>query len=426
MSDQIDKLNKRSLIAGFSGNILEWYDFTVYGFFATVIGAQFFPHEDKVVQLIAAFGVFAAGYLMRPIGGIIFGNIGDKKGRKKALTISILFMAIPTTLVGLLPTYESIGWVAALLLVVLRLLQGLSVGGEFTGSISFLVEKAPANRRGFYGSWSTFGVFGGMLLGAGLAAIITSVLTEQQLQSYGWRIPFLLGAVIGVVGLFLRKGMDDGEVFAETNKDKNSSKLPLAEFWENYKLQSLKIILISWAFGVSVYLLFIFLPSYLHTFRHVKLSDALSAHTMAIVFLMLIIPVFGHLTDKLGRKTVLLVSLIGFVIFTYPLFALMFNNTFYAVLSAMLAFAVIEAMFQAVMPALMTEMFPARVRYTGLSVSYNISLAIFGGTTPLISTWLIKISGGDVWMPAYYLIATCLVAIITTFFIPETYKKELK
>ncbi len=426
MNNQIDKLNKRSLIAGFSGNVLEWYDFTVYGFFATVIGAQFFPHEDKVVQLIAAFGVFAAGYLMRPIGGIIFGNIGDKKGRKKALTISILFMAIPTTLVGLLPTYESIGWVAALLLVILRLLQGLSVGGEFTGSISFLVEKAPANRRGFYGSWSTFGVFGGMLLGAGLAAIITSVLTEQQLHSYGWRIPFLLGAVIGVVGLLLRKGMDEGKAFAETKKDKNSSKLPLAEFWANYKLQSLKIILISWAFGVSVYLLFIFLPSYLHTFHHVKLSDALSAHTMAIVFLMLLIPVFGHLTDKLGRKTVLLMSLIGFVIFTYPLFALMFNNTFYAVLSAMLAFAVLEAMFQAVMPALMTEMFPARVRYTGLSVSYNISLAIFGGTTPLISTWLIKISGGDVWMPAYYLISTCLVAIITTFFIPETYKKELK
>ncbi len=426
MNNQIDKLNKRSLIAGFSGNVLEWYDFTVYGFFATVIGAQFFPHEDKVVQLIAAFGVFAAGYLMRPIGGIIFGNIGDKKGRKKALTISILFMAIPTTLVGLLPTYESIGWVAALLLVILRLLQGLSVGGEFTGSISFLVEKAPANRRGFYGSWSTFGVFGGMLLGAGLAAIITSVLSVQQLHSYGWRIPFLLGAVIGVVGLLLRKGMDEGKVFAEMKKDKNSSKLPLAEFWANYKLQSLKIILISWAFGVSVYLLFIFLPSYLHTFHHVKLSDALSAHTMAIVFLMLLIPVFGHLTDKLGRKTVLLMSLIGFVIFTYPLFALMFNNTFYAVLSAMLAFAVLEAVFQAVMPALMTEMFPARVRYTGLSVSYNISLAIFGGTTPLISTWLIKISGGDVWMPAYYLIATCLVAIITTFFIPETYKKELK
>jgi len=141
-----NKPDKRSLIAGFSGNVLEWYDFTVYGFFATVIGAQFFPHQDKIVQLISAFGVFAAGYLMRPIGGVIFGHIGDRQGRKKALTISVILMAIPTTLVGLLPTYENIGWVAALLLVILRLLQGLSVGGEFTGSISFLVERAPQGR----------------------------------------------------------------------------------------------------------------------------------------------------------------------------------------------------------------------------------------------------------------------------------------
>lgn len=170
------KLNKRSLIAGFSGNILEWYDFTVYGFFATVIGAQFFPEEDKVVQLISAFGIFAAGYMMRPIGGIIFGHIGDRQGRKKALLISVMLMAIPTTLIGFLPTYENIGWYSALLLIILRLMQGLSVGGEFTGSISFLVEKAPSGKRGFFGSWSTFGVFGGMLLGSALAYIITAVL----------------------------------------------------------------------------------------------------------------------------------------------------------------------------------------------------------------------------------------------------------
>ena len=160
-------INKRSIIAGFIGNILEWYDFTVYGFFATIIGAQFFPAEDKIVQLIAAFGVFAAGYLMRPIGGVIFGHIGDQHGRKKALIISVLLMAIPTTLIGLLPTYDTVGWYSAALLVLLRLLQGLSVGGEFTGSISFLVEKAPKGKRGFYGSWSTFGAFGGMLLGSG-------------------------------------------------------------------------------------------------------------------------------------------------------------------------------------------------------------------------------------------------------------------
>ena len=418
-------INKRSIIAGFIGNILEWYDFTVYGFFATIIGAQFFPAEDKIVQLIAAFGVFAAGYLMRPIGGVIFGHIGDQHGRKKALIISVLLMAIPTTLIGLLPTYDTVGWYSAALLVLLRLLQGLSVGGEFTGSISFLVEKAPKGKRGFYGSWSTFGAFGGMLLGSGIASLITGLLSKEEMHDFGWRIPFLFGAVIGFISIYLRKGMGEDTYYDKNKKENISTKTPLAEFWADYKMQAIKIMLLSWAFGVSVYLIFIFLPSYLHTFHNVKLDDALSAHTIAMIVLMILIPLFGFISDKIGRKKVLFLSLVGFIVFTYPLFELMFQNTFMAILIAMLVFSVFEAIFQAVIPALMTESFPTSVRYTGLSVSYNISLALFGGTTPLLCTWLIKVSGGNVWMPAYYLIASCVIAILTAFFIPETYKKEL-
>jgi len=419
------KIDRRSLIAGFSGNIMEWYDFTVYGFFATIIGTQFFPKEDKIVQLISAFGIFAAGYLMRPLGGIVFGHIGDKQGRKKALLISILMMAIPTTLIGLLPTYNSIGWYAALLLVLLRLFQGLSVGGEFTGSISFLVEKAPKDKRGFYGSWTTFGVFGGMLVGAAMGAIINAVFTTKQISDFGWRIPFLFGALIGIAGLYLRKDMSDDKNFQKIMEEKRTYKIPLAEFFAHYKMQAFKILMLSWGFGVSVYLIFIFLPSYLHTFLHVKLDDALSIHTVAIIFMMLIIPFFGHLSDKFGRKFILFISLIGFVVFSYPLFLLMFREYYWAILAAMLLFSILEGLFQGVIPAIMTEAFPAKVRYTGLSVSYNIALALFGGTTPLVSTWLIKISGGNVKMPAYYLIASCVIAVITLFFMPETYKKEL-
>lgn len=417
-------VNRQSLIAGFSGNILEWYDFTVYGFFATIIGALFFPDENKTVQLISAFGVFAAGYLMRPIGGIFFGHIGDKYGRKKALLMSVMMMAIPTTLIGFLPTYENIGWVAALLLIVLRLIQGLSVGGEFTGSISFLVEKAPPEKRGFFGSWSTFGVFGGMLLGSGLASLVTSLLTHDQLVQYGWRIPFILGAVIGVVGFYLRRGMGDETLVKEDAADEQN-KVPLIEFWRNYRRTAYRIILISWAFGVSVYLIFIFLPSYLHTFMNVPLDTALSAHTITLIALMAMIPCFGWLTDKIGRKPVMALSLIGFILFSYPLFKMLFDSTFTAILTAMLAFALLEAMFQAVMPALMTELFPAKIRYTGLSVSYNVSMALFGGTTPLVCTWLVHISGGNVWMPAYYLIATAVIAMAVLFTIPETFRKPL-
>jgi len=424
-TSEVSKLNIRNLIAGSSGNVLEWYDFTVYGFLATIIGSQFFPDQDKVVQLISTFGIFAAGYLMRPLGGVVFGFIGDKYGRKKALLYSVLLMAIPTTLIAFLPTYESIGWYSALLLVLLRLLQGLSVGGEFTGSMSFLVEKAPEGNRGFYGSFSTFGVFGGMLIGSGLASLVAAILTKEQMHDFGWRIPFLFGAVIGLVGLYLRKGMSDEKVVASMKENNESAKNPLAEFWKNHKLAGLKIVLMSWALGVSVYLLFVFMPSYLHTFHNVKLDEALSSHTIAIIVLMLLIPYFGYLNDKIGRKPILFISLIGFVLLSYPLFSLMFVNTFSAILTAMLVFAVLQAMFQSVMPALMTEMLPTRVRYTGLSVSYNISMALFGGTTPLVCTWLVKVSGGNVWMPAYYLIAVSVIAIITLFFIPESYKKEL-
>jgi len=361
---------------------------------------------------------------VRPLGGVIFGLIGDKQGRKKALVFSVIMMAVSTTLIAFLPVYANIGWYSALLLILLRLLQGFSVGGEFTGAISFLVETAPEGKRGFYGSWTTFGVFGGILLGSGIATLITSILTKEQLHDFGWRIPFLMGVVIGFVGYFLRKSMND-DYYEEIKNEKQIVKNPLLTFWKEYRMQAVRLILISWAFGVSVYLLFIFLPSYLHTFHGVKLSNALSAHTITIAVLMLIIPFFGYLTDKIGRKALLLGALTGFIVFTYPLFALMFKNTYLAILAAMLAFAIFEAMFQAVMPVMMTEMFPAHVRYTGLSVSYNISLALFGGTAPVFSTWLVKVSGGNVWMPAYYLIFTCIIALITVFFIPETYQKKL-
>ncbi len=413
------------LIAGSSGNVLEWYDFTVYGFLATIIGTQFFPNEDKTIQLISTFGIFAAGYLMRPLGGVVFGYIGDKYGRKKALLYSVLLMAIPTTLMAFLPTYESIGWYAALLLVVLRLLQGLSVGGEFTNSMSFLAEKAPEGRRGFFSSFSTFGVFGGMLMGSGVASLVSSLLNVGQMHEFGWRIPFLFGAVIGIVGLLLRRGMGEEKHFVDINEHFESKKSPLSEFWSDHKFVGLKIVILSWALGVSVYLLFIFLPSFLHTFHNVKPDEALSSHTIAIVLLMLMIPYFGYLNDKIGRKRVLFISLSGFVLLSYPLFSLMFFNSFRAILTAMLIFAVLQAMFQSVMPALMSEMLPTRVRCTGLSVSYNVSMALFGGTTPLVCTWLVKVSGGNVWMPAYYLIFVSIIAIITLFFIPETYKNAL-
>ena len=220
--------------------------------------------------------------------------------------------------------------------------------------------------------------------------------------------------------------MGEDTLVKDPGSTDNKFRIPIKEFWEHYRLTALKVILISWSFGVSVYLIFIFLPSYLHTFHNMPLDKALSAHTITLIVLMVMIPGFGIWSDKIGRKALLIVALTGFTLFSYPLFRLLFETTFEAILGAMLAFAVLEAMFQAALPALLTELFPARVRYTGLSVSYNISMAIFGGTTPLVCTWLVHVSGGNVWMPAYYLIATTIIALLLVFTLPETAKKPLQ
>ncbi len=422
---KMESINPRSLLAGFVGNILEWYDFTVYGFFATVIGSLFFPSEDKIASLIAAYGVFAAGYLMRPLGGVLFGIIGDKLGRQKALSLSILLMAIPTTLLGCLPTHARWGWVSAILLIFLRLLQGISVGGEFTGSISFLVEKAPEGKRGFYGSWTTFGVMGGMLLGSGVGALVTNVLTPEQIHDYGWRIPFLLGFLVGITGFYLRKGMARDDVIEKLKREGGLSRSPLKELWTGYRNSAAKLIFFNWGFAVSVYLIFIYLTSYLHSFLGVPMHLALSANTIAMVVLMCAIPFMGKLSDRVGRKPMLLAALMGFTLLTFPLFGLLFKSTFSAILSSLLVFALMESVLQGVVPAAMAEMFPARIRYTGLSVSYNIAMALFGGTAPMVATWLIKITGGNHWMPSFYLAASAFIALIAVTRFQETFKEPL-
>lgn len=420
-----EPINIRSLLAGFVGNILEWYDFTVYGYFATVIGSLFFPSEDKIASLLAAFGVFAAGYLMRPLGGVFFGIMGDRLGRQKALSMSILLMAIPTTLLGCLPTHAQWGWTSAALLIFIRLLQGISVGGEFTGSISFLVEKAPDGKRGFYGSWTTFGVMGGMLLGSGVGALITTVMTPEQVHQYGWRIPFLLGFLVGILGLYLRKDMARDDAIEKLKREGGLSPSPLKELWAEHRHTAIKLIFFNWGFAVSVYLIFIYLTSYLHSFLGVPMHLALSANTIAMVFLMCIIPFMGKLSDRIGRKPMLLAALAGFTLLSFPLFGLLFKSTFSAILLSLLLFALMESVLQGVAPAAMAEMFPGRIRYTGLSVSYNIAMALFGGSAPVLATWLIKITGGNHWMPSFYLAASTLIAAIAVCCFKETFKEPL-
>ena len=398
------------VIAGAFGNILEWYDFAVFGFLAPAMANQFFPAHDSLAGLIRVYGVFAAGYLMRPLGGMIFGHIGDRMGRKRALELSILMMALPTVLVGLLPTHAQIGSWAALLLVLLRLIQGVSIGGELIGSISYLVEMAPARKRGLHGSWTLFTATGGLLLGSLLVTALRDTLGAQAVADWGWRIPFLLGVVIAGAGLWLRMGLPESDVFeARAEPEAGPSPVVLALREAGGPILHLCALLLLFAGGF--YILFVWMPTYLSDILDPPVPHSYAMNSIAMVALLALIPVAGSLSDRLGRRRVLLTGMVLMAVVAYPLFLVIDTGVAAYVLGAQLVFAMVIALNQGPIPALMAEMFPTRIRSSAIGIAYNVTLGVVGGTAPLMSTWLIARTG-DLAAPAYYLIGLAAVSIV--------------
>ncbi|MBI3800162.1 MAG: MFS transporter, partial [Deltaproteobacteria bacterium] len=296
---------QRLIVAGIAGNVMEWYDFAVYGYFAQTIGQHFFPSKDPVASLIAAFGVFAAGFLMRPFGGLVFGHIGDKIGRKAALTLSVIAMAVPTFLIGILPDYAQMGVAASVLIVVLRLVQGLSVGGEYTTSVVFLVEGAAPNRRGLMGSWSVFGAVAGILLGSAVGALLTSVLSSETVSAWGWRVPFLLGLAVGLSGLYIRRQLPEAPVQPSNEKPVTS---PIVEAFRSEWRALLRVAGFNILNAVGFYMIFVYVVTYLKQIVHIQAAQALDINTINMVILLLLIPAAGALSDRVGRKPLLITS----------------------------------------------------------------------------------------------------------------------
>ena len=416
----------RNVIAGCIGNVLEWYDFALYGFFAPIIAKLFFPADNELTGLLATFGIFAVGFLMRPIGSILFGILGDKVGRKKALEISVIMMAVPTTLIGVLPTYQSVGILAPILLTVIRLIQGVSVGGEFTGSISYVVENAPhpPPRRGFYGSWTVFSLLGGILLGSAVASIITKTFSEPDVQSFGWRIPFLLGLVIGIVGLFLRSGLEESPAFKKLKEAGQLSKTPIMDSFRYHWREILTVVGATCVGSINFYLIFVYLTTYLSTETHLMLAAALEINTVSMLVLMALTPVMGYMSDKFGRRPILIIGCLILAIFSYPLFVVLTWNNFTYDLLSQFVFALGLAMIFGPFAAMMVELFPARIRMSALSIGYNIGFAIFGGTAPFVATYLIEATGNKL-APSFYLIAASIVSLIVFFIIRETYNDKI-
>jgi MHS family proline/betaine transporter-like MFS transporter len=408
MSGKINFKLIKNLLGGIFGNILEWYDFAVFGFLTPVLSQLFFPEENKIVGIILTFGVFATGYLFRPLGGIIFGYIGDNKGRITALRISILLMAIPTVIIGFMPTYQNIGIYAAIILVLLRIVQGLSVGGELIGSTSYLVEIAPENKKGFFGSFTLFSAIGGLLLGSSVVTLLNSFLTPEQMIQWGWRIPFIIGIFIFAIGVWLRHHMIESEEYLEY-KNSVQSKTTLKDLLKTMPFEIIQLFGVICVATVMSYMLFVWMPTYLSKILNPPVKNALFITDLVMVVVLITIPFAGYLSDKYGTRKILMLTTAAIGILAYPLFLMTQQNSYTLVVLSQLLFALLAGFVQGPLPALMAAIFPIKYRYTGMAIGYNTATALIGGTTPMVATMLIH-KTGSLNAPAFYLILSAAVS----------------
>ena len=415
----------KAIAAGAVGNVMEWFDYGVYGTLAPVISMAFFPSKDPITSLLLTFVVFGVGFVMRPLGAIIFGYIGDKFGRKEALSITILIMAFSTFSIGLIPPYASIGIAAPLLLTLARLLQGVSTGGEWGGSTSFIVEYANDQRRGFYGSWQQVSTIGGLMLGSLTGIILTNVLTKEALYSWGWRLPFLFGIGLGIIGWYMRSKLDETPAYQKVEKSEEVVKNPISTAIRTNFKGILKAMGFTLNFTIPFYILLTFMPSYINKMLKLPLNLSLLSNFFSYILLIIFIPIMGHLSDKIGRKPILLMSCTGFALFTYPLFMFISDGNFMKLVFAQLILVLFLSMFCGPGVAFIAEMFPTNVRYTTLSIGYNIIVAVFGGMAPFIATYLVATTKNNL-SPAYYVIGGAVVTFLTILTLPETYDKPLR
>jgi MHS family proline/betaine transporter-like MFS transporter len=384
-----------AVVAGVIGNIVEWYDFALYGFMASVISELFFPSDDHLVSLIATYGVFAAGFVMRPLGSVVFGWLGDTLGRSRTLLLSVAMMAVPTLLLGLLPSYASIGVLAPLALVVVRMVQGLSVGGEFSTSVTYLVETASPNRRGIAGSWANIGSLGGMLLGSAAAAAATNLMTPETLATWGWRVPFLFGGVLGSVAVLMRRKLPESPHFRgyEGARCPNS---PLREAFVCNRAQMAQGTLFAAAYGALFYLALVYLPTWVGEVSGIPLAVGMQANTATLALLLPLIPLAGWVSDRyVGRTRLVAAAFLVLGFLGAAMFVWMRGGGVVAVIVGQLSMGVVLAVPLGVAPALFTELFPEEDRLTGYSIVFNVGLGIVGGLTPMLASWLILSTGLD-------------------------------
>lgn len=420
------KILRRAIAASAMGNATEWFDYGVYAVAATYITANFFP-GDSGAGTVWTLATFALSFLVRPLGGLFWGPLGDRIGRKRVLALTIILMAGATFAIGLLPTYAMTGVLAPALLIALRMLQGFSTGGEYGGAATFMAEYAPDKKRGFYGSFLEFGTLGGFALGSLIVLLCSLAFGNDAMAEWGWRIPFLIAGPLGIIGLYLRTKLEDTPVFRELEAGgglEASGRSTIKDLFLNYKRPMLTMAGLVIALNVVNYTLLSYMPTYLEGTVGLEANTVLTLMFVGQFGMMLVIPLAGRHSDKIGRKPMWLVSTIGLFILAVPLYMLMTNGFWFA----LLAFAVLGLLYipqLATISATFPAMFPTHVRYAGFAITYNVATAVFGGTAPMVNELLIGATGNNL-VPAFYMMGACVIGVIAVLAMPETAGSSLR
>lgn len=414
---------RKVVIAGSVGSIIEYYEFTIYAFLATTLAAVFFPNDNPTAGLLATLAVFAASFLMRPLGGIILGHIGDKFGRKTALALAVIGMGIATLGIGLLPSFAAIGIAAPILLAVLRCVQALAAGGELGGASAYVAETAPDARRGLFASTTQLGVIVGTALGSLVVTILILTLPTEALHSWGWRVPFILSVILTIAAVFYRRKIEESPDFQALEKKDSVSKLPIVTLLTRYPMGILKVATINLVSFAAYYLIFTFMTTYFSLTGTVEPSIAGWAVLVTLILAGISIPIWGSISDRIGRKPVMIGVCVAFVVLAYPLFYLMSLGPVQAVIGIIIL-GQFEGAYLGVIAAAYSEMFPAKVRASGFSLGFNIAAIVAGGSAPYVATWLLDTTGNN-QSPAFFLMAAALISLLALLPIKETAGKPL-
>jgi MFS transporter, MHS family, proline/betaine transporter len=412
------------IVAAVIGNALEWYDFLVFGFFTVIIARLFFPATSEYGSILLTTATFGVGFFMRPVGGIFLGIYADRRGRKAALLLVITLMTIAIALIAFAPTYAAIGLGAPLIIVLARLIQGFSAGGEFASATAFLTESAPAGSRGYYGSWQMVGQGLAVLIGAILGTVLTRTLTPAALDGWGWRIPFLFGLIIGPLGLYIRRSLDETSAFLQSSQGP-AARQDTGSLLASHVKEMVACLGLVVTGTICFYVILIYIPTFARTQLHIPLDQAFLAQSIGLACEVVLIPICGALSDRIGRKPVMMAALVLNLVVTYPLFAwVSANPSFGTLLTMQIILCSLFGVFNGPISTALAEQFPTRVRSTALAISYNVAVMVFGGFAQFFVTWLIAAAGTPI-APAYYLMFGAAVGLIAAFFLKERASDEL-